>query len=621
MRSVLLLLIFIAGITTAQDSFQTILEEGEGTVEIRFKGAGQFVYETQGEIQGAEYEILEDIFDWVEEREGVTINRNYQKYDDFEKMYESVAGNPDYAGVFSICSYSITAERLKSVKFSPSYLPDIEVMISSKDLPVVKDSSELKEKFKYAKAITVQGSTFEEDIVSLGELIPNIQIEYVSSHTEVIEKIITSQNTFGFLELPTYLELFEKGAKVNRQNLFAVQRDGYGFIYPLNSDWHGVVWDYFQDEDNKEKVRTILLKYFSLEMIEFLNEVNSTSGNEMQVLLLAREKDIEELRFDNQQLLIDNERLANDKRLAEADAVKVYLYFGIGALIIVLSLSGLAYYIKAKDHKVISRQKEEVEKQKDIIFEKHKMITDSIHYAKTIQNAMLQGEEHVNDQLPDHFVFFAPKDVVSGDFYWSKIINEHCYFATVDCTGHGVPGGFMSVLGISLLNDILFDNERLTPAEILEKLSERVIKELDQTGEDGSSQDGMDISLARINLDTLELVWAGAYSPLYIFRAGELIELKGNKQPIGYYPSKKPFDNQKLQLIKGDMIYCSTDGYPDQFGGERGKKLKSSGFKKLLSEVQMLSTDEQKNYLKRHFQDWKGNNDQIDDACVIGMRV
>lgn len=604
-----------------QDAFEAILQNGKGTVEIRYKDAGQFVNDASGKITGAEYEIIESFFQWVESKEGVEIQRIYNKYEDFGEMYMSIADNPHESGVFSICSYSVTAERLKEVKFSPSYMPDIEVMVSSKDLPVVKDSTELTEKFKYSKAVTVKGSTFEADILDLAELIPNLNIKYVASHADVIKEISTHKNTFGFLELPTYLELFENGVNINRQNLFAVQRDGYGFIYPINSDWHGMVWEYFQNEENKVIIRDILLKHFSYEVIEFLEEVNSSSSNEIQILLLEREKDIEELRFDNQQLLIDNERLDKEMKLAEADAVKTYLFIGIGMLVIVLFLSGLAYYIKNRDHKVIVRQKEEVEQQKNIIEEKHRLITDSIHYAKTIQNAMLQGEEHTNEELPDHFVFFVPKDVVSGDFYWSKVIGSHCYFAAVDCTGHGVPGGFMSVLGISLLNDILFDHNLLTPAEILEKLTDRVIKELDQTGEEGASRDGMDISLARINLETLELVWAGAHNPLYIFRKGKLIELKANKQPIGYYPYRKPFDDQTLQLEKGDMIYSSTDGYPDQFGGERGKKLKSSGFKQVLSEAQLLSTVEQKKYLLHHFKAWKGACEQVDDACVVGMRI
>lgn len=440
--------------------------------------------------------------------------------------------------------------------------------------------------------------------------------------------IQSNNNCFGYVELPNYFNLYQQGIKLNRQNLFLVQREGYGIIYPLGSDWNEPMWQYFQDENNRKKVQQILQKYFGLELIQFISEIQSSTDEQKNLLLLTKENELESLLAENLKLSLENEKLDNEKSKAERDVLENYektlewlIILGIISFVIILSLVIYAYYVKNKDHKVISKQKKEVELQKDIVVEKHRLITSSIHYAKTIQNAMLQGEEHVNKQLPDHFVFFRPKDVVSGDFYWSKIVGDYCYFAAVDCTGHGVPGGFMSVLGISLLNDILFDHDLLSPAEVLDKLDARVIHELGQSDKEGSSKDGMDISLCRINLKTLELVWAGAHNPLYVYRSGELIELKPNKQPIGYFEYGKPFDNQFLQLQKDDMIYSSTDGYPDQFGGDRGKKFKSSGFKNLLSRIQLLSTIEQKKYLERHFTEWKGENEQVDDACVIGMRI
>lgn len=613
--------ILLSSYCLAQNSYQQLLSAKKADVEIRYKDAGKFVNDQSGYLSGAEFEILEHFFRWVEEKEGVEIHRNYVKYDDFGKMLKTITASPDSSGIFSICSYSITQERLQELRYSPSYMPDIEVLVSSSDLPIVKDTNDLINHFKHSTALTVKGSTFEQDILQIKQLLPDLSINYVPSHAEVISGITNGKNTFGFLELPTYLDLFQEGIKINRQNVFLIQREGIGFVYPLNSDWHSAVWQYFQDENNRAEVQSILLKYFSHELLSFINEIDASSENQMQILLLAREKDIETLRIENQELIYENDKLEAAQKLANADAWRIYLIIGIGALVIVLFLAGLAYKIKSKDHQVILKQKQEVEEQKNIIEEKHRLITDSIHYAKTIQNAMLQGEEHTNSSLPDHFVFFSPKDVVSGDFYWSKIMNEYCYFAAVDCTGHGVPGGFMSVLGISLLNDILFDHDLLTPAEILDKLSDRVIKELDQSDKEGSSKDGMDISLVRINLNTLELVWSGAHNPLYIFRKGNLIELKADKQPIGYYPYSNPFTNQSLQLEKGDMIYSSTDGYPDQFGGENDKKLKSSGFKKVLSKAQLLSTKEQKKFLTNYFEEWKGNREQVDDACIVGMRI
>ncbi len=622
-----ILLLFTLGANWSQDSFQDVLTNHKGSVTINYKTAFNFINEENGVLKGVEFEILEDFYKWVELKYDVEIKREYQPVKSFSDLYQSIKF-PESNGVFGVCSFSITKERLKEVKFSPAYLPDIEVMVSSSDLPILKDSSEFSAKFGNAKAITVKGSTFEEDVVSLKTLLTDIPIEYVSNTEEVVTTVQHQMNCYGFVELPIYFDLYQKGVKLNRQNLFLVQREGYGIIYPLESDWNEPLWEYFQEDNTKKKHQEILAKYFGSELVKFISEIQGSTDEQKNVLLLTKENELESLVADNLKLSLENEKLDNEKTKAERkileskeETLEWLIIFGVISFLVILAIVMYAYYLKTKDHKVILAQKLEVEKQKDIVVEKHRLITDSIHYAKTIQNAMLQGENHVNKNLPDHFVFFQPKDVVSGDFYWSKIVDGYCYFASVDCTGHGVPGGFMSVLGISLLNDILFDHYLLTPAEILDKLDQRVIEELDQSDKEGSSKDGMDISLSRINLKTLELVWSGAHNPLYIFRNGELIELKPNKQPIGYYEYGKPFDNKNLQLQKGDMIYSSTDGYPDQFGGVKGKKLKSSGFKNLLSKIQLLSTKEQKKYLERHFMEWKGENEQVDDACVIGMRI
>ena len=623
-----IIVLFFHFCSFGQDSFEKILKNGKGEVVINYRNSDSFIsLDKNGEISGAEYEILLDFFSWVEEEYNVQITPSFVMMNSFSELYESISSS-DVSGLFGSCSFSITDKRLKEVRFSPAYLPDIEVMISSKDLPILQDTSEFRIKFKTSKAITVQGSTFEDDIRNLNHSGNVMDMEFVSTTEQVISSINSTNNTYGFIELPNFFKLYKNGLKLNRQNLFLVQREGYGIIYPKESDWNDVVWAYFKVDDNRVRVNGILEKYFGIELINFINEIQFSSDSQKKLLLLNRENELETLEANNLKLSLENEKLDNEKNKAEREiliaqesALEMYILLGVISFVLILGLVVYAYYLKNKDHKIISEQKKQVEIQKEIVEEKHRLITDSIHYAFTIQKAMLQGEDHINPQLPEHFVFFKPKDVVSGDFYWSKVVGDFCFFASVDCTGHGVPGGFMSVLGISLLNDILFDHDILNPAQVLEALNKRVITELDQSSREGSSKDGMDISLARINLKTLEMIWAGAHNPLYIFRNGELTELKANKQPIGYYDYSKPFDNVSFQLQKKDMIYSYTDGYPDQFGGERDKKLKSSGFKDLLKDIQLLSIPEQKKYLDNHFKSWKGENEQVDDVCVIGMRI
>jgi len=293
-------------------------------------------------------------------------------------------------------------------------------------------------------------------------------------------------------------------------------------------------------------------------------------------------------------------------------------------LLLVLVFAGFIFRtlrITRKQKLIIENKNIETEEQKKIIEEKNKDITDSIRYAKRIQDALLREEEHVNMHLPEHFILFMPKDIVSGDFYWGMEKQGHWYFATVDCTGHGVPGAIMSMLGISFLNDIVSAEGLLSPAEILNRLRDKVMKELRQTGEDGGSKDGMDISLCQLDLKTNKLQWAGANNSLNLIQNGQLGIVKADKQPIGYHPNSVPFTNHEIQLQKGDSIYLYSDGYADQFGGSKGKKFKYKQLDDLIIKQKHFPMKEQKELLKKQFLEWKGSLEQVDDVCVFGIRV
>ena len=265
------------------------------------------------------------------------------------------------------------------------------------------------------------------------------------------------------------------------------------------------------------------------------------------------------------------------------------------------------------------------------VVEKNREITDSINYAKRIQSAMLQSEQKSSADLPDHFTLYKPKDIVSGDFYLArqKVFGgeKYWYLVVGDCTGHGVPGGFLTMLGASYLNEMISnDTELMEPATILDRLREKVIKDLGQTGEKDASRDGMDMAIIRLNLDTMEASFAGANNPLWIVTSsGELKEIKGDKQPISYQEHSTPFTSQQVQLNPKDTFYLFSDGFADQFGGENrqagGKKFKSSNFKKLLLHIRKESMEEQKQALNKAFIDWKGDLEQVDDVCIIGVRV
>lgn len=287
----------------------------------------------------------------------------------------------------------------------------------------------------------------------------------------------------------------------------------------------------------------------------------------------------------------------------------------------------LAENERVLEQKVIERteevvkQKEEIEvktKELEILF---KQVTDSIHYAKRIQEAILPPDSLVKTILPRSFVLYKPKDIVSGDFYWIDKKGDWSYFAAVDCTGHGVPGAFMSIVGYNLLKDILKNSDNSQPSVIMDKMNEGVANTLHTTSE-RQTKDGMDMTLCAINYKTLELQYSGAYNPLYIVRKGELIQYKADKFPVGMFIGEKQnFTNNVIQLETGDTIYIFSDGYADQFGGPRGKKFMAGNFRSLLVEVSKMPIDKQKAELNNTIESWRGNLEQVDDILVIGVTV
>lgn len=285
--------------------------------------------------------------------------------------------------------------------------------------------------------------------------------------------------------------------------------------------------------------------------------------------------------------------------------------------------------------------------------EKNKDITDSFHYAQRIQKAMMPSHNLLNKNLHEYFVLYKPKDIVSGDFYWAEQTDSHFLLAACDCTGHGVPGAFMSLLNITKLNETVHEKKIVRPDLILNQVREDIIKVLNPEGTEEESKDGMDAVLCSFDFKNLKLEYACANNPLWIVRAGHpdfrkieafsvnhkiferknppssemtdgviLIECKPDKMPVGMFSGKKTnFTLNSIALQKGDSVYLLTDGYADQFGGANGKKFKYAPLKELLLSIHLLPMKEQQVILQQKMQDWKGNLEQVDDILIIGVRV
>lgn len=278
-------------------------------------------------------------------------------------------------------------------------------------------------------------------------------------------------------------------------------------------------------------------------------------------------------------------------------------------------------------------QNKHLAEQRDQITLQKRNITNSINYASKIQKAVLGSSEEIKNVAPDSFIVFKPKDIVSGDFYWFKqaevFTKKYNIFAAVDCTGHGVPGAFMSMLGTSFLNDIVSEfYDELDVSLMLNRLRQEVKSHLKQDVTELTVKDGMDMALCAIDYDEMVLQYSGANSPLYIIRNAnayphsEIEEYKPDRMPIGVYrKEKESFTNHKINICKGDLIYLFSDGYLDQFGGETGEKFKKKRFNNLLLSISNLPMEKQKIKIEETLNEWKGDNKQIDDITVIGVKI
>ncbi len=276
-----------------------------------------------------------------------------------------------------------------------------------------------------------------------------------------------------------------------------------------------------------------------------------------------------------------------------------------------------------EDKKVIEQQSQFLSEALDQLNNKAQKVTSSIEYARSIQKAMLPTFDKVKNVFPDSSVLYLPKDIVSGDFYWLQEKGDYIYFAGVDCTGHGVPGALMTVVSFNLLDQAVNEKKLQKPSDILCYINSSVNEKLNQNTDKSSVNEGMDMALCKMNKNTLHLEYAGANSPLLVFRDDKMIELAPDPYPIGIYSimQDRSFTNKDIKLLKGDRLYLYSDGFQDQKGGERNKKYMSKNLKSAINNIKNLPMDIQMEKLFAEFQKWKANNEQIDDILIWGINI
>jgi serine phosphatase RsbU (regulator of sigma subunit) len=316
--------------------------------------------------------------------------------------------------------------------------------------------------------------------------------------------------------------------------------------------------------------------------------------------------------FDKKEQAARVQQKAKD---AVTHAQQLALIIGLVLSFIIIAGAIIAYRNKKRANILLHKQKLEIETQKDYL-------TAGINYAKRIQKAVFPSVKTLADNFPEHFILFKPLDVVSGDFYWYKQHKNEVYIAAADCTGHGVPGAFMSILGITFLNELINETRSGNPNEILDQLRENVMRSLRQSDGKSHVKDGMEVALCKINMETRILQFSGAFRPMFLIRDNIIQHITGSTMPIGVYGDDEvPFSNTEIQLIKNDIIYIFTDGYVDQIGGPERKTFRTTRFKELLLEISALTMCEQRTLLDGKIKEWQGELEQIDDILVVGIKI
>ncbi len=482
---------------------------------------------------------------------------------------------------------------------------------------------------------------------------PEKAFEHYQNGLKIFEQLNSSFNIANsYVNIGSYHIHKEKFKTAEKELLKAYQISEQIGATAIKKNASGELAKVYSKMKKFEKANNYLIKFYSLKDT-LQNEENTKKMTQLSM----------QYEFDKTQKLQEIEQQKKDE-IQEANnrRQKIIIYSVIIGLILMTIFAGFifkSYKDKQKVNKKladmnieilsknamlnqqneeIEAQRDEIEKQRDFVIEQrdkiahqNKHITDSIVYAQRIQQAVMPPQEFFDNILAEYFILFKPRDIVSGDYYWATQKGDKVIIAAADCTGHGVPGAFMSLLGISFLNEIVnkIEFKEIEANLILNNLRASVKNSLKQTGKFGEAKDGMDMALCVIDTKKNTLQYSGANNPLYVIRNEELITYKADKMPVGiFYKEKESFTNNDIQLEKGDTFYIFSDGYIDQFGGEKGRKFMSKRFKRMLLENHKSHMSDQKEFYNKTIEDWKANKDsdgehyeQVDDILVIGFRM
>jgi serine phosphatase RsbU (regulator of sigma subunit) len=411
-----------------------------------------------------------------------------------------------------------------------------------------------------------------------------------------------------------YLEMKEYNKAIECYNLVKTFAEPAGIKELMRDAYAGLSQCYELKKDNANAL--LFHKKYAVIKDSLTDELNNQQVRDLEINYETENK--------NKEIELLTQRTVNQG--LEADKRKMMLVVTLASLLGAVILSLVLYNrfrLKKKSHQQLEQTNIEINNQKSLIEIKNKEITDSINYAQRIQRVLLTSDKYISKYLNDFFILNKPKAIVSGDFYWAVEIDNSFIVVTADCTGHGVPGAFMSLLGINYLNEIVIEQKITQPDLILNALRSAIIEALNPEGSsEAEGKDGMDMVLCKYDFANMQLTFSCANNPLWVYRQEELMEFKADKMPVGKSPKEDmPFTLQTVALQKGDVVYAFTDGYADQFGGPKGKKFMYKQLKDALASNIALPMKEQKSLLAANMLNWQGNLEQVDDIIIIGVRI
>lgn len=603
--------------TLPSDSWQQVKANGSGTITVLWHNTKPFhYYDKSGKHTGIDHDLVMAMVRFIEKNHQVKIKVNWHKAQTYAEFHDNIKNGT--GGIFAAAAFSITEERKKVMRFSPTYMPDIEVVVSHPDLPTFNSVEAFTNSpnFKRYTAVSVKNTTFDKNILSFKKkLALGLPIKYVTNTQEIIETIQKTPYHFGYIHLPIYAFALKSGRRLKRQKLLQKQREGYALMYPLKSDWQAVVNEFFNSNEFKPLINQIITRHAGSQVKELMQDVSTKDNKELA--LLTKENELQSLRLKKNQLEIEQSKLRLERQY-------FYQVMLIGGVVIILILVGVLYsryQIKQKGNKALLEKNAEIKKQRDEIKNMHNELKDSISYAQQIQEAMMPHPTRLTQAFPENFVIYKPKEMLSGNFYWLNERKHLKLLAVADCAGRGVPGAFLTMMGTLVLNHVVRESKRTTPQEALTLMDKLVQRTL---ASDAANL-AIDISLCCIDYSQKIIKFTGAHSSLFIVNKGRLKEIKGDKHPVGtgLYNAQNPLTMNLIEFDEGDVLYLFTNGFQNQLGGNNGhhKKFMLLRLKDLLVEINTQPLQQQQQRLEDELKKWQGDAEQTDDILVMGIKL